>query len=110
MSDTTSPTLGQGLPDLAIRLDDLYDAATNSDQRTQVSVLQKRVHDLLGPLIDANLNQADADYKAAVAGVIQATNAIKTALSDAQQVAKAINAVASAIAVIDKVLGIVAHI
>jgi hypothetical protein len=101
-----APTLGGTLPELALQLDDLFDAAQNAQQRTSISIMQKRLHGLLEPLIDSNLNQADQDYKAAVAGVQSATDAVKAACADLQKVADAINAVAKAIALIDKAAGI----
>jgi hypothetical protein len=106
----TAVTLGQTLPELALQLDDLFDTATDATQRTNISIMQKRIHDLLEPLIDSNLDRADQAYKDAVSAVQQATDAIKAAQQDLQKVAQAINAVADVISKIDKVAGVVTKI
>ena len=96
-------TLGRQLLATLRDVNKLRAATTDTDRREELKECRERLLDELGDLVDKNLDRASQEYKAATAGLTEASSMIRDTLEEMENVAKAISTIAKAIDLVSQV-------
>ena len=100
-------TLGEQLKALSDGILDLIQKSPDIDKKKELREKLTTVLTLTAKLVDANVDAATAEYKAAVDGLNKTNQAIKEALSDLAKVADTITRIAKAVDLVGKVASMV---